>query len=173
MVPLSCRYNLAGRYLYQFCWFVFIFFLLLLDENSKLRGNLEWPVTLPPRLVRDAFAIQPSRVSITFVLINLYCTYSMCVYFIFVKRSPSIYFEDDISYWIRIWYIIFQTSAIFYYHNRWRKVRTVLSSQNICSFCHPFLIDFIFIQYIFSWLWLCHYPTIDQRQPIPHKINNQ
>ncbi len=38
-------------------------YFLFLDENSKLRGNLEWPVTLPPRLVRDAFAIQPSRVS--------------------------------------------------------------------------------------------------------------
>jgi hypothetical protein len=48
---------------------LFSSYFLLLDENSKLRGNLEWPVTLPPRLVRDAFAIQPSRVFITFVLI--------------------------------------------------------------------------------------------------------
>ncbi len=63
-------------------------FFLLLDENSKLRGNLEWPVTLPPRLVRDAFAIQPSRVTITFILI--FCNPCMCVYFIFIKRSPPI-----------------------------------------------------------------------------------
>ena len=30
-------------------------------EAGNLRGNNEWPVTLPPRLLRDGFAIQPSK----------------------------------------------------------------------------------------------------------------
>jgi hypothetical protein len=63
-------------------------YFLLLDENSKLRGNLEWPVTLPPRLVRDAFAIQPSRVSITFILSNLYIQYVCLLHF--CQRSRPI-----------------------------------------------------------------------------------
>jgi len=31
------------------------------SEAGKLRGNNEWPVTLPPRLLRDGFAIQPTK----------------------------------------------------------------------------------------------------------------
>lgn len=29
-----------------------------------MRGNYEWPVTLPPKLLKDGFQIQPSKVSL-------------------------------------------------------------------------------------------------------------
>ena len=32
-------------------------------EPDKYRGNNEWPVTLPPRLLRDGFVIQPTKVT--------------------------------------------------------------------------------------------------------------
>jgi hypothetical protein len=31
------------------------------SEPENRKGNNEWPVTLPPRLLRDGFAIQPTK----------------------------------------------------------------------------------------------------------------
>ena len=31
-------------------------------EPDNVKGNYEWPVTLPPKLLRDGFQIQPSEV---------------------------------------------------------------------------------------------------------------
>ena len=33
-------------------------------EPDNVKGNYEWPVTLPPKLLRDGFQIQPSEVII-------------------------------------------------------------------------------------------------------------
>ena len=33
-------------------------------EPDNVKGNYEWPVTLPPKLLRDGFQIQPSQVII-------------------------------------------------------------------------------------------------------------
>ena len=32
-------------------------------EYSGERGKSDWPVTLPPRLLKDGFAIQPTKVT--------------------------------------------------------------------------------------------------------------
>ena len=33
-------------------------------EPDNVRGNYEWPVTLPPKLLKDGFQIQPTKVSL-------------------------------------------------------------------------------------------------------------
>ena len=32
-------------------------------EPDNVRGNYEWPVTLPPKLLKDGFQIQPTKVT--------------------------------------------------------------------------------------------------------------
>ena len=33
-------------------------------EPDNVRGNYEWPVTLPPKLLRDGFQIEPTKVGV-------------------------------------------------------------------------------------------------------------
>ncbi len=127
-------------------------YFLLLDENSKLRGNLEWPVTLPPRLVRDAFAIQPSRVSITFILIVLRPLVFVCSPFL---RSPSIA-------WRR--FILLNSHMIsFKHHPFFTIINVYVKLESFCRVTNtifaPVTIHFqqILSSYsinVFSWLWL-------------------
>lgn len=44
-------------------------------EPDNVKGNYEWPVTLPPKLLRDGFQIQPTEVII--VVSNVSQTYNL------------------------------------------------------------------------------------------------